>query len=129
MDKKQSQLGMNPSTAANRLRMDILYSLVKRCGYKCYRCGEDLTRESFSVEHITPWLDSENPKQMFFDLNNISFSHMTCNRLDARRPNKKYETLDERKNARNEQQNLRRKLNGRIYNPEERRKKYLLSGK
>ena len=26
-----------------------------------------------------PWLDSINPKESFFDINNIAFSHLSCN--------------------------------------------------
>ena len=77
--KKQNQLGMNPSTASHRLVKDILFQFIKEANIPCYRCGLDLTRESFSIEHKEPWLDSEDPRKMFFDLNNISFSHKSCN--------------------------------------------------
>lgn len=84
--KKQKQLGMNPSTAQNRLRKLILFDLIKKLKLnKCYQCGEEITEsEHLSIEHKIPWLDSENPKELFFDLNNISFSHLSCN-VSARR--------------------------------------------
>lgn len=82
----KSQLGMNPSTASGRLVKDILYALVLETGQNtCYHCGDPMTRETFSVEHKEPWLDSEEPAKMFFDLNNISFSHHACNMRAARR--------------------------------------------
>lgn len=78
-EKKQRQLGMNPSTASNRLTKDILFAFIQGDGHVCHQCGGDLTRENFSIEHIVPWLDSENPKELYFDLDNIAFSHLSCN--------------------------------------------------
>lgn len=77
MDKKQQQLGMNPSTASHRLVKDILFSYVK--DVPCYRCQQPLTRDTFSVEHKKAWLNSEDPVNLFFDLDNISYSHLSCN--------------------------------------------------
>lgn len=42
------------------------------------------TVEELSIEHKTPWLNSNNPKELYFDLNNIAFSHLSCN-IGARR--------------------------------------------
>lgn len=82
--KKQAQLGMNPGTASNRLVKDILFHFVKESGAGCFQCGKPMLREDFSIEHKEPWLDSENPREMFFDLNNISFSHRKCNSEERR---------------------------------------------
>ncbi len=79
MDKMKEQLGMNPSTANGRLVKDLLYEFVKNADIKCYRCNEDMTRETFSIEHIIPWIDSPNPVLLYFDINNISYSHRSCN--------------------------------------------------
>ena len=79
MDKKALKLGMNYSTAANRLRSDLLYHFAIKFGHKCHRCSKDLTRETFSVEHIEPWLNSDDPVKNFFDISNIAFSHQSCN--------------------------------------------------
>lgn len=76
---------MNPSTASNRLVKDILYGLVVKTGQnECYKCSCPMTRDTFSIEHKEPWLDSENPVELYFDLGNISFSHFKCN-VGARR--------------------------------------------
>lgn len=83
-DKKSLQLGMNRSTAGHRLVKDLLFEHVAK-HHKCYQCGGELTRETFSVEHKVPWLDSEDPVGLFFDLNNITFSHLSCNSSAARR--------------------------------------------
>jgi len=81
---KNEQLGMNPSTASGRLLKDLLFDFVQKAGIKCYHCDGELTRDTFSIEHKTPWLHSEDPKRLFFDLENISYSHLACN-FGARR--------------------------------------------
>lgn len=98
--KKKEQLGMNPSTAAHRLRMDLLYKYAKDAGdMYCIQCKEEISREDFSIDHIEPWLDSVTPTELFFDLQNIGFSHLSCNISAARRPLKKYANKTERKAA------------------------------
>jgi len=83
--KKQTQLGMNPSTASGRLVKDILFNFIEKSNIKCFHCNIIMNRENFSIEHKIPWLDSKNPKELYFDLNNISFSHLKCN-VAASRP-------------------------------------------
>jgi hypothetical protein len=87
-DRKKLQLGMNPSTANGRLVKDILWKLICQTNQDiCCKCGKHMTRATFSIEHITPWLDSDNPTELYFDLKNISFSHLSCNISVARKPN------------------------------------------
>lgn len=87
--KKHYQLGMNPSTASNRLIKDLLWDFVVKTGKcLCFKCGKEMTRETFSVEHILPWLDSADPVGLYFDIANISYSHRVCNISAARKPNK-----------------------------------------
>lgn len=83
-NKKNEQLGMNYSTASNRLVKDILFKYIKDTKEVCFQCKGDLERDTFSIEHKKPWLDSEDPLHNFFDLNNIAFSHLSCN-VAARR--------------------------------------------
>ena len=98
--KKQQQLGMNPSTASHRLTKDILFMFVENSGYKCFRCGGSMSRETFSIEHIEDWLDSENPVELYFDLGNISFSHLKCNVKHSRqRGQKPHDSEEDRKAA------------------------------
>ena len=77
--KKQKQLGMNPATASNRLVKDLLFNFAVQAGHVCFQCGEPLTRDQFSIEHKVPWLDSEDPLHLYFSLDNIAFSHPSCN--------------------------------------------------
>ena len=80
MDKKKEQLGMPYGTASGRLVKDILWKMIEDTdNFICLHCHKPMSRETFSIEHIVPWLDSEDPKALFFDLKNITFSHLSCN--------------------------------------------------
>ena len=88
-DEKAKQLGINPSTASNRLKKHLMYTLaVKLDMHWCFQCGAEIeSYKDMSIEHKTPWLHSEDPKGLFFDIDNIAFSHKACNYL-ASRPRK-----------------------------------------
>lgn len=79
--KKKQQLGMAFGTATGRLRKMILFQLV--CETKkgtCFRCDKKIKNiDNLSIEHKIPWLDSESPVKLSFDLDNIAFSHLKCN--------------------------------------------------
>ena len=130
--EKEYQLGMTYGKAYNRLLKDILWMLIVEADrYKCCRCGQCMTREDFTIEHIEPWLHSEDPIKLFFSLENIGFSHYKCN-IAARRnsseikppecgTNKKYDygcRCDKCKEA----SSIYRKS---IYTTDKRRKKHL----
>lgn len=139
---KEEQLGMSTGKANAILNRDILWMLIEETGRnKCFHCGEPMSRSTFSIEHKVPWMHSENPKGLFFSLENISFSHHSCNCAAARTPVGKpgrkrppsHGTLYEYKlgcrcpecaEAKREE-GQRRKL---AYDPEQRRKKYLSKG-
>ena len=72
MNKKEQQLGMNPGTAANQLRKIILFDFVKINHLDiCFHCNDIIKSENeLSIEHKVPWLDSEDPKGLFFSLEN-----------------------------------------------------------
>jgi len=50
-----------------------------------------MTRQNFSIEHKKPWLDEPNAAKLYFDLNNVTFSHSACNKGAARKPTRKAE--------------------------------------
>lgn len=85
--RKKEQLGMAGGTASNRLRKMVMFSILKKHNENtCYRCNEEIaTSDELSVEHKEPWLDSDNPIEKFFDLENIAFSHLSCNVGSGRR--------------------------------------------
>jgi len=88
--KKNKQLGRSYGSAVHHLKKAILFSLAKELGrHYCFQCGAEIENiEEFSIEHKIPWLDSINPSGLFFDLENIAFSHLKCN-VDKARPMKK----------------------------------------
>ncbi len=131
-EKKKEQLGMAIGTAANRLRKAVLFDLLEKTGLNiCFQCGEVITDiATLSIEHKVPWLDSDDPKGLFFDLDNIAFSHLSCNIGAARKPksvcgtNSRYSAgcrcVECTAAAAKKQRDS--------YTPERRRRKYLRSG-
>lgn len=79
MDKKSFQLGMNYSTARNRLGKAILFELVIQSKRDvCFRCGRKIkTPEELSLDHMRSWLNID--PALFWDTKNIAFSHLSCN--------------------------------------------------
>lgn len=129
--KKAQQLGMNPSTASHRLIKDLLYYYgVDQTDTVCFHCGKFMSREEFSIEHKTPWLDSDNPVGLYFDLENVTFSHLSCN-SGARRRELSRHGVKSRYNA-----GCRCALcvvadkehSAKRYTPEKRRERYLRTG-
>ncbi len=126
--RKARQLGMPYGTACNRLRKQVMFLLLCKLGENvCVRCNGDITTvEQLSLEHKIAWLD--NDVVLFWDLNNIAFSHLSCNISAGRRPTKKYMSDEERQDAqRRHQRNFRKR------NPEKmqrwRREQYERTGK
>jgi len=80
------QLGMPHGTACSRLRKNILFNLLeKHKENMCVRCGRKIeSADDMSIEHIKPW---ENiSADLFWDLNNIAFSHCACNKPERPGP-------------------------------------------
>ncbi len=79
--EKTQQLGMSFSKANYILYRTIMFALAKDLGRTiCFRCGESIdSLDDFSVDHKMPWLYTEDPSGMFFDMDNIAFSHNGCN--------------------------------------------------
>ena len=84
-ENKSTQLGMNFSTAQNKLRKNIMFLLVQKCQMdNCFKCGSRITStEELSIEHKNPWLNVD--PELFWELDNIAFSHLTCNVRDTSR--------------------------------------------
>lgn len=80
-ERKARVLGMPHGTANARLKKQLLLKYIRLANCdKCYKCGETIeTVEELSIEHILPW-ESTNSPELFWDLDNIAFSHLKCNR-------------------------------------------------
>lgn len=85
--KKSELLGEVFSSARGRLTRMILFQFVVETNKNiCFQCGKKIEKlEDLSIEHKTPWMGAENPRETFYDLNNIAFSHILCNALSAGR--------------------------------------------
>lgn len=73
---------MSYGKANNILKKSLLFKLAhNNSNYLwCFRCNKQIeTVNDFSVEHKIAWLDSPDPINLFFDLQNITFSHLSCN--------------------------------------------------
>jgi len=88
--KKNEALGANASTLQARLSRQLLFKYVGLSNdVFCYRCASKIESiEEFSIEHKVSWLNSDSPKDLFMDLDNIAFSHLECN-LEASNQDKK----------------------------------------
>ena len=77
---------MDHGTASNRLKKTLMFELAKKLDmHWCFQCAAEIEHsDDMSLEHKTPWLHSEDPKGLFFDIDNIAFSHKSCNYRAAR---------------------------------------------
>jgi hypothetical protein len=69
------------------LKKAVLYALVVRLNLdNCFRCGEKIeTADVLSLDHKLDWLHVD--VNLFWDLNNIAFSHRRCNKSKTHRNN------------------------------------------
>jgi hypothetical protein len=124
-DKKSLLLGMNFGTVRFRLDRDLLFKLAMALGYKCFHCGKELTRETFSIEHKKPWALQSNPKESFFDLDNIDFSHAACNHGEMIGRRRLYPDAAARKRAQSKRNWDRMSAQDKV---ESRHRRYLQNG-
>lgn len=125
--KKSVQLKMPFGTASGRLRKTVMFSLLRRLdACRCFRCGREIeTAVELSIDHKVPWLDSDDPIALFFDLDNVAFSHSGCNTGAARRSNQKYFDQESKIKAYRVRHAATMRRN---YTPEKRKNKYLTTG-
>lgn len=78
-DRKSAFLGMAFGTANHRLRKALLFRYIQRAGDDiCFACGERIESvDDLSIEHKEPW--EGRSVDLYWDLDNIAFSHRQCN--------------------------------------------------
>jgi hypothetical protein len=78
--RKNETLGMPYGTATGKLRKNVLFSLLQRHEENvCVRCNAVIADiDDLSIEHIKPWEGIS--ADLFWDLDNVAFSHIKCNR-------------------------------------------------
>lgn len=75
------KLGQGFTSARKLLLKKIVWDFIVKCDLnKCFRCGLPMSFEDYSLEHKVAWYNSEISKDLYFDLDNISYSHAKCNR-------------------------------------------------
>ena len=79
---KTAHLGMPYGTAMHKLRKMIVFRMAQRLAEDfCFKCGLKIeTVEELSIDHKVAWLHGDTV--LFWDLDNIAFSHRVCNRPD-----------------------------------------------
>lgn len=79
--RKNDLLGMPHGTACNKLRKALLFKYVQMAGHDtCFRCALKIESvDELSIEHTAAWQKSDSPRDVFFDLDGIAFSHLSCN--------------------------------------------------
>jgi len=94
------KLGKSFGAAGTELKKRLLFHFAKKLGMDvCYRCGKRIVNiAEFSVEHKKGWRFAKNPRETFFDLDNIAFSHLSCN-SGAKKHNRKYFSREEVREA------------------------------
>lgn len=81
--ESKEQLGISVTTARHRLNKIVMFNLAQRLGLDvCFRCDQRiLTPRELSVDHKKPWFKVS--KELFWDLSNIAFSHLSCNSIEG----------------------------------------------
>jgi hypothetical protein len=81
---------MPHGTAGNRLRKLILFNLLRRHGENvCFKCSQTIeTVNELSIEHKQPWEGIS--VELFWDMENIAFSHLRCNTNHCRKGGSAY---------------------------------------
>ena len=79
--RRDELLGITFGKAGTQLRRLILFNLVKLLEKDiCFHCNKRIENiDELSIEHKIPWEYSNDPIKYFYDLNNIAFSHLSCN--------------------------------------------------
>jgi len=80
---------MASATAGQRLKKLLLFDFAKRLKRDiCFRCGQRIeTLREFSIDHKSPWLGQGS--ELFWDVENIAFSHWGCNASASRNRDRK----------------------------------------
>ena len=80
-NKRKVLLGKDASAARKEIVRVVLFDILKRYGLNnCFRCGgKILDFKQLTIDHKEEWVLHKNPKEAFYDMDNIGFSHFGCN--------------------------------------------------
>ncbi len=77
----REQLGLSYPAASYRLIRKLLFSLlVESKRAICLRCKQPIDSvEDMTIDHMIPWRNKADAQELFYDIENIAFSHPRCN--------------------------------------------------
>lgn len=79
-EKDSERLGRNFHQAQRELVRRFIWNLlVKTEQDRCYRCGDSMSWETYSIDHVDRWRSAADPVEAFFNLDKIAVSHKGCN--------------------------------------------------
>jgi hypothetical protein len=83
----QETFGMHQGSVQWKLYKQIMFHQSVRLNENiCYRCGKRIDNmDECSVEHKEPWLGSKNPIKLYFDSENLTWSHRKCNKAHLKK--------------------------------------------
>ena len=86
-ERKATLLGESHGKANHRLRKMLLFKYAKLAGHlDCHQCKKPIENiDDFSIEHTISWQTADDPVSVFFNLDDIAFSHLGCNVAAANR--------------------------------------------
>lgn len=101
---KSEVLGEAWGTANSKLRKSLLFYMAGLLELlDCYRCGNLIESiDVFSIEHKQSWMNSSDPVKYFYNIDNISFSHIRCNVAAGNEGKRLYKNDSERFKARHQ---------------------------
>lgn len=70
---------MSESAAKNRLNRNLLYEMARSIvPLKCYKCNQPIhSPQDLAIEHLSDWRQFP---QKYWDLDDLIFTHVDCNR-------------------------------------------------
>ena len=79
-ERKSQLLGMSWGVDGYRLKKMVMLHLIKQLGLDvCFRCGKPIeSPNDLSLDHKKNWINDN--VELFWDVENIAFSHTKCNK-------------------------------------------------
>lgn len=75
-------LGEPLGSASQKLTRQKLFDLIVGAGLNnCYRCSKPMSATDFVLDHKESWMHASDPVKSFWEKENHSWSHFTCNSI------------------------------------------------
>jgi len=82
--KYEEQLGTTLGKARNQLcNQMLLYYATLVNQHICHKCNLPVVDpQELSLDHIKPWRNEINAKELYWDTENVTIAHLKCNKVD-----------------------------------------------